>query len=269
MFTDQETQKTRREIHSRWSACCERFLIRERRIFSRPPCGAAQRRAQVRHRDCECADRRLTEDARISTVSGDAVIRNHYGDLQLKAVHSEKAVHGEKAVHDHQGRIVAHTITCDLTASGEIMSLTREGIIPQHVHRHPGIPDLVRINTVSGDVTTCLEQGVLMQYKIVTVSGRLQLDDSDLRGMRGGYAGTFGRFGRLEKYRLESRANTVSGDIFVLHEASASIPRSSPTGPCGTTLSASTRRSRCLAGNSSRRSRLGSAALTVPSVRTI
>ena len=34
----------------------------------------------------------LTEDVRISTASGDAVIGNRYGDLELEAVRGEKAM---------------------------------------------------------------------------------------------------------------------------------------------------------------------------------
>lgn len=154
----------------------------------------------------------LTEDARISTVTGDVVIDNHYGDLELNAVS------GEMSVRNHYGRIVAHTVSGDLTASGEIMSFTSDGVSGDVFLDIRGIPDLVRINTVSGDVTTRLEPGVPVQYKINTVSGKLQLDDSEIRGVRGGYTG---KFGILEKQWLEFRANTVSGDVSVLHAVSA------------------------------------------------
>jgi hypothetical protein len=154
----------------------------------------------------------LTEDARISTVSGDVVIDNHYGDLELNAVS------GEISVRNHYGRIVAHTVSGDLTASGEIMSFSSDGVSGAVFLDIRGIPDVVRINTLSGDVTTRLEPGVPVQYKINTVSGKLQLDDSEIRGVRGGYTG---KFGTLEKQWLEFRANTVSGDVSVLHAVSA------------------------------------------------
>jgi len=154
----------------------------------------------------------LTEDARISTVSGDLVIDNHYGDLELNAVS------GEISVRNHYGRIVAHTVSGDLTASGEIMSFSSDGVSGDVFLDIRGIPDVVRINTLSGDVTTRLEPGVPVQYKINTVSGKLQLDDSEIRGVRGGYTG---KFGVLEKQWLEFRANTVSGDVSVLHAVSA------------------------------------------------
>ena len=154
----------------------------------------------------------LTADARISTVSGDVMIDNHHGDLELNAVS------GEISVRDHCGRIVAHAVSGDLTASGEIISFTSDGVSGTVFLDIRGIPQLVRINTVSGDVTTRLEPGVPVQYKINTVSGKLQLDDSEIRGVRGGYTGTFGT---LEEHWLEFRANTVSGDVSVLHAVSA------------------------------------------------
>ncbi len=45
-----------------------------------------------------------------------------------------------------------------------------------------GTPDEIHVNTVSGDVTARLADGVPAHYKINTVSGRLQLDDSDDHG---------------------------------------------------------------------------------------
>ena len=155
---------------------------------------------------------RLTEDSRISTVSGDVVIDNHSGDLELNAVS------GEISVRNHTGRIVAHTVSGDLTASGAIRSFTSNGVFGNVFLDIHGIPDLVRINTLSVVITARLEPGVPVHYKIKTVSGTLQLDDSESRGVRGGYTGTFGA---LEKQWLEFRANTVSGDVSVLPAVSA------------------------------------------------
>jgi hypothetical protein len=52
------------------------------------------------------------------------------------------------------------------------------------------------------------------QYKINTVSGRLQLDDSSITGVRGSYTG---KYGQLDNRWLEFRANTVSGNVSVMH----------------------------------------------------
>lgn len=154
----------------------------------------------------------LTEDASISTVSGDLVIDNVYGDLQLNGVSGEISVRG------HYGSINAHTISGDITASGEIMKFTGDSVSGDVFLDITGTPDEVKVNTVSGSITTRLVADVPAQYKINTVSGRIQLDDSELTGVRGGFTG---RYGTLDKKWLEFRANTVSGSVSVLHAVSA------------------------------------------------
>jgi DUF4097 and DUF4098 domain-containing protein YvlB len=153
----------------------------------------------------------ITRDASISTVSGDVVVDGLGGDLQLNAVN------GELSVRDHRGKISAHTISGDVTATGEIARFTGDTVSGDVFLDLRGLPDEVRVNTVSGSVTARLENGVPAQYKINTVSGRLQLDDSEITGVRGGYTG---KYGALDQRWLEFRANTVSGNISVLHQVS-------------------------------------------------
>jgi DUF4097 and DUF4098 domain-containing protein YvlB len=109
-------------------------------------------------------------------------------------------------------------VSGDLTATGEITDFGSDGVSGNVFLDISGIPDEVRINTISGDVTTRLRPGVPAQYRINTVSGTLQLDDAEITGVRGSYTG---RFGVLEKKWLEFRANTVSGNISVLHAVSS------------------------------------------------
>lgn len=154
----------------------------------------------------------LAHRARVSTVSGDVVVDNHRGDLELNAVS------GEISVRNHSGRIVAHTVSGDVTATGGIASFTSDGVSGNVFLDLTGIPEEVRVNTVSGDVTVRLEPGVPAQYKINTVNGSLHLDDATITGVRGGYTGTFGA---LDKRWLEFRANTVSGNVSVLHAVSS------------------------------------------------
>ncbi|HEY8914345.1 DUF4097 family beta strand repeat-containing protein [Lacisediminihabitans sp.] len=154
----------------------------------------------------------LTADARISTISGEVVVDNHRGDLELNAVS------GELAVRNHSGKIAAHTVSGDVTATGEIVRFTCDGVSGNVFLDIAGTPDEVRINSVSGDVTTRLEAGVAAQYRINTVSGKLQLDDASITGVRGSYTG---KYGVLEKSWLDFKANTVSGDVSVLHAVTA------------------------------------------------
>jgi DUF4097 and DUF4098 domain-containing protein YvlB len=145
-------------------------------------------------------------------VSGDVVVDNVYGDLQLNGVSGEISVRG------HYGKINAHTISGDVTASGQIMGFTADTVSGDVFLDVTGVPDEIKVNTVSGDVTVRLEAEVAAQYKINTVSGRLQLDNSEITGLRGGYTG---KFGELDQRWLEFRANTVSGNISVLHQVPA------------------------------------------------
>ena len=154
----------------------------------------------------------LTEDASISTVSGEVVVDGLYGDLQLNSVS------GEISVRNHYGKINAHTISGDITAAGELMRFTGDTVSGDVFLDIAGTPDEVRVNTVSGSITTRLANGVAAQYKINTVSGRIQLDDSSISGVRGAYTG---KYGTLDKQWLEFKANTVSGSISVLHQVSA------------------------------------------------
>ena len=154
----------------------------------------------------------LTTDATISSVGGELVVDGVSGDVQLNSVG------GEVTARNHFGKIAARTVSGDITATGEIVKFSGDTVSGDVFLDIVGLPDEVRANTVSGSVTTRLEDGVPVQYRINTVSGRLQLDDSEIRGVHGGYTG---KYGSLDRRWLEFRANTVSGNISVLHQVSA------------------------------------------------
>jgi hypothetical protein len=157
----------------------------------------------------------LTEDASINTVSGDIVVDGVTGDLNLNSVS------GEIAVRNHCGAITARTVSGDVTASGEVVKFTSEGVSGDIFLDITGSPDLIRASTVSGNVTARLDSEYGAQYKINTVNGRLQLDDSEITGVRGSYTG---KYGELDRAWLEFRANTVSGNVAVLHSARSETP---------------------------------------------
>lgn len=154
----------------------------------------------------------LTEDANISTVTGPLVVDNMTGALRLNAVS------GEISVRNHTGKIYAHTVSGDITASGEVSVFTSEGVSGEVFLDVAGTPDETRISTVSGNITARLAPGVPVQYRINTVSGRLQLDNSEIKGIHGSYNG---KYGVLEEKWLDFKANTVSGNISVLHAVNA------------------------------------------------
>ncbi|WP_167137776.1 DUF4097 family beta strand repeat-containing protein [Diaminobutyricimonas sp. TR449] len=153
----------------------------------------------------------LTADASISTVSGDVVVDSVTANLNLNSVS------GELAVRNHTGNIAVHTVAGDVTATGRIDKFSSDGVSGDVFLDVAGSPDDIRVNTVSGAVTTRLEPGVPAQYKISTISGKLQLDDSSISGVRGSYTG---KYGSLDGSWLEFKANTVSGNVSVLHAVS-------------------------------------------------
>jgi hypothetical protein len=152
----------------------------------------------------------LRSNASISTVNGDLVIDGLTGDITLNAVN------GELSVQNHTGRISARTVNGEITASGAISQFTSDGVSGDVFLDITGAPELVRVNTVNGGVTARLEEGNPAEYRINTVNGRIQLDDVQVTGVHGSYTG---KSGTLERSFLEFRANTVSGNVTVLHSA--------------------------------------------------
>jgi DUF4097 and DUF4098 domain-containing protein YvlB len=154
----------------------------------------------------------ISSDATVSTVNGDVVIDGLTGSLQLNGVGAELAVSG------HSGKVSARTVSGDITASGDISVLTAETVSGEVFTDVTGIPDEIRISTVSGAVTTRLAPGVPAQYRINTVGGKLHLDNVAIKGVHGQYTG---KYGELDQHWLDFKANTVSGNINVLHAVNA------------------------------------------------
>jgi DUF4097 and DUF4098 domain-containing protein YvlB len=154
----------------------------------------------------------LTEDAVISTVNGSVVVDGVTGDLQLNAVSAELAV------RNHTGTVNVQTVSGDVTVSGAVHRFSGDGVSGDVFLDFNGIPDDVRLNTVSGAITMRLDAGVPARYRIHTVNGKLQFDDSSVRGVRGKYTGSYGD---LDKSWVDFSANTVSGDVSVLHSVRA------------------------------------------------
>jgi DUF4097 and DUF4098 domain-containing protein YvlB len=160
----------------------------------------------------------LHADATISTVSGDLVIDDLQGDITLNSVS------GELAVRNHTGRINAHTVSGDVTASGEVNRFRADGVSSEIFLDLTGSPDEIKVNTVSGNITARLDGNRAAEYRISTVGGRIQLDDSEITGVRGSYTG---KYGTLEGSWLDFRANTVGGTIAVLHTGTEKPTKSS------------------------------------------
>lgn len=156
----------------------------------------------------------LHSDARISTVGGDIVIDGLHGDIEVNTVH------GELSVRNHTGRVSARTISGDVTAAGALTRFSVDGVSGDVFVDADGTPDHIQSNTVSGDLTVRVDEGLGARYRINTVSGNLQLDGSIVKGTFGrGFTSTTGS---LDSTWVDVAANSVSGDVTVVRRAPAS-----------------------------------------------
>jgi len=158
----------------------------------------------------------IRDNASISTVNGDLVIDGMTGDIQINSVS------GEISVRNHTGRLAVHSVNGDITASGRIQGMTAEVVTGDVYLDLTGTPDELRLSTVSGNITTRLDEEVPVSYTINTVNGRLQLDDAEITGVRGRYTG---KYGTLDGRWLDFRGNTVTGNVSVLHTARATAEK--------------------------------------------
>jgi len=148
--------------------------------------------------------------ATLNTVSGDLVVDDIAGDVTINAVS------GTTTIRELDGALTVHTVSGDVVATGAIPRFSADGVSADVVLDLHGTPDSARVNTVSGSVSVRLEDGVPYQCTVSTASGKLQFDDSEIRGVRGSYVK---QGGELSGQWLDLRVNSVSGDIAVLHAA--------------------------------------------------
>lgn len=160
--------------------------------------------------------------ATLNTVSGDLVVDELAGDLTVNAVS------GTTTIRELDGALTVHTVSGDVVATGEIPRFSADGVSADVVLDLHGTPDSARVNTVSGSVSVRLEDGVPYRCTVSTASGKLQFDDSEIRGVRGSYVK---QGGDLSGQWLDLKVNSVSGDIAVLHAppVTPEPPTSSPT----------------------------------------
>ena len=150
----------------------------------------------------------FTTDAKLSTVSGDLVLDSHEGDVELSSVS------GEVSAGNHIGRITAHTVSGDIVATGDVKAFSADTISGDMILDVHGTPDKVDTNTVSGDLTVRFDAGSGARYRINSVTGKVLLDDTTIKGMLG--KGFERVTGELSGRWLDLGANSVSGSISVM-----------------------------------------------------
>ena len=154
----------------------------------------------------------LEAGAQLNTVSGDITTDGLSGKLNVNSVS------GEITLRDHAGPIGINTVSGDVIASGAISKFDADGVSSEILLDASGVPDAVRINTVSGAVTARFEPTTPASYTVQTVSGKMQLDAQSITIVKGRFTG---KSGDLSGRWTDVRVNTVGGDISILHAVRA------------------------------------------------
>jgi DUF4097 and DUF4098 domain-containing protein YvlB len=155
----------------------------------------------------------LRTDAKLSTVSGDVTVDGVIGDLDLNAVSGELSVRG------HSGSISAHTVSGDITATGMLPKFSADAVSGNIFLDLTGTPDTIVTNSVSGDLTLRLDADVSARYRVNTVSGSIQFENTIIRTSAG--KGYNYQEGALDGSWVDVTANSVSGNLSVIRRLAA------------------------------------------------
>lgn len=150
----------------------------------------------------------LTTDARVNTVSGDILVDGLTGDLIANAVS------GDVQARDLVGAVNANSVSGDVAVTGEVAKATADTVAGSVLIDATGPVHSVGVNTVGGDITIRMDEGLAANYVARSVSGRVQIDGivrstsamSNYAGSTGELSGSF----------ADIRLNSVSGDLTVL-----------------------------------------------------
>ena len=157
----------------------------------------------------------LATDARISTVSGDVIIDGHAGDVSVNAVSGDVQIRGL------EGALSANSVSGDVAATGTIRKASIDTVSGAMLVDSAGGIHAVNLNTVSGDATVRVDEGLPANFVLRSVSGRVTVDGvkrststpTNYSDSVGELAGSF----------VDVRANSVSGAITVLRRVAEPV----------------------------------------------
>jgi hypothetical protein len=158
----------------------------------------------------------LKTDARVNTVSGDIIVDGHVGDVNVNAVS------GDVQVRELQGSLSANSVSGDVAATGAVVKAAIDAVSGSMLVDSTGPMNTVNLNTVGGNATIRLDDGLPANYVVRTVSGRI-LVDGVVRSSPGPSNFT-GSTGELSGNFVDVRANSVSGDVTVLRRGAPGEP---------------------------------------------
>ncbi|MFT4219028.1 MAG: DUF4097 family beta strand repeat-containing protein [Microbacterium sp.] len=160
----------------------------------------------------------LRTDAKLNTVSGDIIVDGLTGDLSVNAVS------GDVQIRELVGTLNANSVSGDVAATGRLQKATIDTVSGGMLVDSSGDTHQVNLNTVGGNSTIRLDEGLPANYVVRSVSGRVQVDGVVRSGQNGPTTSYSGSTGELSGSFADVRANSVSGDITVLRRAAASTP---------------------------------------------
>ncbi|MFG6475510.1 DUF4097 domain-containing protein [Microbacterium sp. P06] len=166
----------------------------------------------------------LKTSAKLNTVSGDIIVDGLDGDLTLNAVS------GDVQVRELRGTLSANSVSGDIAATGAITKTSADTVSGSVLVDSTGPVHAININTVSGNATVRLDEGLAANYVARTVSGRVQADGIVRSGT--GPTNYTGSSGELSGNFVDVRTNAVSGDLTVLRRpaiSSTTAPEVAPT----------------------------------------
>jgi hypothetical protein len=153
----------------------------------------------------------LHTDARLNTVSGDIIVDGLTGDLVVNAVS------GDVQIRELVGALSANTVSGDIAATGAVRKATIDTVSGSMLVDSTGELHEVSLNSVSGNATVRLDEGLPANYVVRSVSGRVLIDGIVRSGQGTGPMTNYsGSIGELSGMFADIRANSVSGSVTVL-----------------------------------------------------
>jgi len=153
----------------------------------------------------------LHADVRLNTVSGDVIVDGVVGDVTVNAVS------GDVQVREMTGAFNANSVSGDVAATGGIRKATIDTVSGAQLVDSRGDVHQITLNTVSGNATIRLDEGLPANYVVRSVSGRVLVDGVIRSGLGNGPGTNFtGSVGELSGSFVDVRTNSVSGDLTVL-----------------------------------------------------
>ncbi len=153
----------------------------------------------------------IDEDSSVGTVSGALVVDSTRGQL------SARSVSGEVSVRSHHGPLTMNSVSGELAASGELTAVHANTVSGAVSLDLASATSSITATTVSGAVTTRLPEGVGVQVRAQSVSGRVVVDGVDHKGSKPGSASV----DQSGDGTCHLSVTTVSGDVTVLRGAGA------------------------------------------------